>query len=126
MDEYEDEPGRPAKDKHIIGYGQVQFYAYITLKAHPTLRMDMDITDILTIVSLCRTNEEDMTKRLVWYDDKNMGSLRAFSARAINCVVGRVKVGDRWGIVDHCWGLQEAILEGMVIPDYESEDNPDD
>ena len=55
-----------------------------------------------------------------------MGSLRAFSARAIDCMVGHVKVGDRWGIVDRCWGLQEAIVEGMVIPDYESEDDPDD
>ena len=55
-----------------------------------------------------------------------MGSLRAFSARTINCVVGRMKVRDHWGIVDCCWGLQEAIVEGMVIPDYKSEDNPDD
>ena len=67
-----------------------------------------------------------MTKRLVWYDEKNMGSLRAFSARAIDCMVGCVKVGDHWGIVDCCWGLQEAIVEGMVIPDYELEDDPDD
>ena len=126
MDEYEDDPGQPAKDKHIFGYGQVQFYAYVTLRAHPSLGMTTDITDILAIVSLCGTNGEDATKRLVWYDEKNMGSFRAFSAKAIDCVVGRVKVGDRWGIVDHSWGLQEAIVEGMVDPDYESEDDPDD
>ena len=41
-------------------------------------------------------------------------------------MVGRMKVGDCWGIMDCCWGLQEVILEGMVIPYYESEDNPDD
>ena len=33
--------------------------------------------------------------------------------------------GDHWGIVDHSWGLQDAIMEGMVEPDYESEDDPD-
>ena len=33
------------------------------------------------------------------------------------------KVGNRWGIVDQCWGLQGAAMEGMVDPDYESEDN---
>jgi hypothetical protein len=95
------------------------------LKAHPTLRMDTDITDVLAIVSLCCTNEEDASKRLVWYDEKNMGSLMAFSARVIDCMVGRMKVRDRWGIVDRCWGLQEAIVEGMVIPDYELEDDLD-
>lgn len=125
MDEYEDDPGRPAKDKHIFGYGQVHFYAYVTLKAHPNLGMASDITEILAIVSLCRTNGEDATKMPVWYNEKNMGSIRAFSARAIDCVVGRVKAGDRWGIVDRCWGLQDAIVEGMVVPDYESEDDPD-
>ena len=48
-----------------------------------------------------------------------------FSARTIDCVVRQVKVGDHWGIVDQCWGLQDAIMEGMVDPDYESEDDPD-
>ena len=87
--------------------------------------MTTDIMGILAIVSLCHTNGEDATKSPVWYDEKNMGSVRAFSVRAIDCVVGRVRVGDRWGIVDRCWGLQEAIVEGMVVPEYESEDDPD-
>ena len=125
MDEYEAEPGRPAKDKRFFGYGQVKFYAHVTLRAHSSLRMATDITEVLAIVSLCRTDGEDAAKGPVWYEEKNMGSLRAFSARAIDCVVGRVKAGDRWGIVDRCWGLQNAIMDGMVDPDYESEDDPD-
>ena len=125
MDEYEDEPGRPAKDKRIFSYGQVQFYAYVTLAAHANLRMATDITEILAIVSLCRTNGEDATKKPVWYEEKYMGSIRALSVRAIDCVVGRVKVGDHWGIVDCCWGLQDAIMEGKIDPDYESEDDLD-
>jgi hypothetical protein len=51
-------------------------------------------------------------------------SIRVFNARAIDGVVGRVKVGDHWGIVDQRWGLQEAIMEGMVNPNYKSEDDP--
>jgi len=125
MDKYEDDPGRPAKDKRIFGYGQVQFYAYITLKAQPSLGMATDMTEILAIVSLCHTNWEDATKGPVWYHEKDIGSIRAFSSRTVNCVVGRVKVGDHWGIVDRCWGLQDAIMEGMANPDYESEDDPD-
>jgi hypothetical protein len=125
MDEYEDDPGRPARDKQIFGYGQVQFYAYVTLQAHPSLGIATDTTEILAIVSLCRTNGEDATQVPVWYGREDVGSIRVFNARAIDGVVGRVKVGDRWGIVDRCWGLQEAIMEGMVDPDYESEDDPD-
>ena len=55
-----------------------------------------------------------------------METIRAFSARAIDCVIGRVKVGNCWGIVDQCWGLQETIMKGMVDPDYELEDDPND
>ena len=67
--------------------------------------MVTDLTEILAITSLCHTNWEDATKGLVWYQEKNMGSIRAFSARTVDCVVGQVKVGDHWGIMDCCWGL---------------------
>jgi len=36
-------------------YGQVLFYAYITLQAHRNLRINTDVSEILVIVSLCRT-----------------------------------------------------------------------
>ena len=124
MDEYEDDLGRPARDKHTIMYGQVQFYAYITLQANLRLGLTRDMTAILAVVSLCRTNGEDATQGPVWYKEGDVESLRVFSARAIDCPVGRVKIGNRWGIVDWCWGLQEAIMEGMVDPEYESEDDP--
>ena len=59
MDEFEDDPGRPAKDRHIIGYEKVHFYAYVTLPAHPSLGIAKDRTDILAIVSLYQTDGED-------------------------------------------------------------------
>ena len=126
INEYEDDPGRPAKDKHIIKYGQVMFYAHVTLPAHPSLGITEDKTDILMIVSLCQTDGEDASQGPVWYKEGNLQSIRAFSARAIDRVIRRVKVGNQWGIVDWCWGLQEAIMEGMVDPEYESEDDPND
>ena len=126
MDKYEDDPGRPAKDKCIIGYRKVHFYAYVMLLAHPNLGIAKNKTDILAIISLCRTNREDTAQGPVWYDGESLESIRAFSARAIDRVIGQVKVGNQWGIVDQCWGLQGAAMEGMVDPDYESEDNPDE
>ena len=56
MDEFEDDPGRPSKDKSTYVYGQVLFYAYVTLKAHRTLGINADVSEILAIVSLCRTS----------------------------------------------------------------------
>ena len=89
--------------------------------------MTGDMMEILAILSLRQTkNGEDATQGPVWYKESNLGSIRAFSARTIDCVIRRMKVGNRWGIVDWCWGLQEAIIEGMVDPDYKSEDDPND
>ena len=124
VDEYEDDPGRPAKDKRIIGYGNVHLYAYATLPAHPSLGISKDRTDILAIVSLCRTNGEDTARGPVWYGKGSLESIRAFRSRAIDGVIARVKVGNRWGIVDRCWGLKGPVMERMADPDYESEDDP--
>ena len=45
----------------------------------------------------------------------------------IDCVVGRVKVGDRWGIIDRSLGSERerAVMHGMWEPEYESEDAND-
>jgi hypothetical protein len=59
----------------------------------------------------------------VWYQD--MGTVRAFDIATIDCVVGRVKVGNRWGIVDRSFGLEHAVIHGMWGPEYESEDKND-
>ena len=72
---------------------------------------------------LCKTNGEDASLRPVWYRD--METVRAFDIATIDCVVGRVKVGNRWGIIDRSLGSQCVMMHGMWEPDYESEDNND-
>ena len=47
-----------------------------------------------------------------------------FSARAIDCVIGRVRLEIAGAEVDRCWGLQESAMEGMVDSECESEDGP--
>ena len=110
-------------DPHTFGYGQVQFHAHVTLGAHPSLGMTRDKTEIVAVGSLCQTNGEDATRGPVWFGERDVESIRAFRAY---CVIGQVKVGNRLGIVDRYWGLQEAIMEGMVDPEYEPEDGPND
>ena len=122
MDEYENDPGRPARDKRTVCYSQVQSYVYVTLPAEPSLKTTSDSTAILALVKLCKTEEgEDASLELVWYRD--METVRAFDIATIDCVVGRIKVGDRWGIIDRSYGSQRAVMHGLWEPEYESEDD---
>lgn len=123
IDEYEDEPGRPARDKQVVCYGQVQYYIHITLPAKPRLGLDRDATAILALVRLCKTNGKDASLGPVWYQE--MEHVRAFDVATIDCVIGRVKVGKRWGIIDRSYGSQRVAMQGMWEPEYESEDPND-
>jgi len=98
IDKYEDNPGRPARDKQVVCYGQVHSYIYIMLPAEPRLNTNCDATAILVLVTLCKTNGQDASLTPVWYTE--MEIVRAFDVANIDCVVGRIKVGDRWGIID--------------------------
>ena len=123
IDEYEDDPGRPARDKRTVCYGQVQSYIYITLPAEPCLKTNSDLSAILALVTLCKTNGKDASLEKVWY--REMEIVRAFNIVTIDCVVGRIKVGDCWGIIDRSFGSERAVIHGMSEPEYESEDAND-
>jgi len=56
IDEYEDNPGRPAWDKQTVCYGQVLLYRYVTLPAEPRLNTNHNSTVVLALVTLCKTN----------------------------------------------------------------------
>ena len=121
IDEHEDDPGRPARDKRVVCYGQVQSYIYVTLPAKPCLNTTYDSTAIIALVTLCKTNGQDASLMPVWYTD--MEIVRAFDVATIDCVVRRIKVGNRWGIIDRSFGSQRAVIHGMWEPEYESEDD---
>jgi len=101
-------------------YGQVQSYVLVTLPAMPYLKTICDSTAILALVMLCKTNGKDVTLVLVWYQD--MGTVQAFDIAMINCVIGQVKDGSHWGIIDQSFGLEHTVIHGMWEPEYESED----
>jgi len=107
----------------VVCYGRVHSYIRVTLPAEPRLKTDCKSTAILTLVTLCKTNGEDASRVLVWYH--KMELVRAFDVVTIDCVVGRVKVGDRWGIIDPSLGSERAVMHGMWEPEYKSEDEHD-
>ena len=121
IDEYEDNPGRAARDKRIVSYSQVQCYVHVTLPAEPRLNTKKDSTAILALVTLCKTNGKDASSEPVWYE--KMETVRAFSVTTIDCVIGQIKVGNRWGIIDRSYGSQRAMMHELWEPEYESEDD---
>ena len=121
VDEYEDDPGRPAWDKQTVCYGQVQSYIYVTLLAEPCLKTSSDSTGNLVLVKRCKMNGKDANLEPVWYQD--MGTIQAFNIATISCVIGQIKVSNCWGIVDQSFGSHHVVMDGLWEPDYESEDD---
>ena len=58
----------------------------VHLCAMPWLKINRDSTAILALVRLCKTDGQDVSVTLVWYQD--MGTVRAFDIATIDCVVG--------------------------------------
>ena len=54
-----------------------------------------------------------------------MELVRAFDIATIDCVIGRVKVDNWWGIIDQSFGSEHAVMHSMWEPEYESEDEND-
>ena len=68
-------------------------------------------------------NGKDASIKLIWYKDGDMGVVCVFSMATINCVIGHMKMGKWWGIVNHSFGPQQIIICDIQEPEWESEDN---
>jgi len=89
----------------------------------PWLKINRNSTAILALVRLCKTDGQDASLTPVWYQD--LGTVWAFDIATIDCIIGQLKVGNCWGIVDQSFGLEHAVIHGMWEPDNESEDEND-
>ena len=123
IDQFENDAGRQARDKRIVGYGQVQAYIHVTLPAHPNIKIKEDVPAIMALVRLCNTNGEDASVKPIRYKNGDVEAVRAFSVATIDCVIGRVKMGNWWGIVDRSSGPLRITICDIQEPEYESEDN---
>jgi len=78
---------------------------------------------VLALVTLCKMNRMDASLAPVWYQE--MEVVCAFDIETIDCVVGQIKIGDHWGIIDRSFGSERTVMHGMWEPKYESEDKND-
>ena len=95
----------------------------MTLPAHPTIKIKEDVPETLALVRMCNTNGEDASIKPIRYKNGDMEAVRAFSVATVDCVIGRVKMGKRWGIIDCGIGPQQINIYDIHEPEYESEDN---
>jgi len=72
---------------------------------------------------MCNTKGEYASKTPTQYKDSDMGSDHAFSVATIDCVIGRVKMGKWWGIVDRSMGPLRINIYDIQEPEYELEDD---
>ncbi|CAG7851119.1 SubName: Full=Uncharacterized protein {ECO:0000313/EMBL:CCA74327.1} [Serendipita indica DSM 11827] len=76
--------------------------------------------ELLAYVSACNT-QGDATQESVWYSE-----LRApefVHINTIQCVVGRIKVGKRWGIIDTSLNCARTTFVGPEDIDLEANDS---
>ena len=123
IDEFENDAGRRARDKRFVGYGQIQAFIHTTLPANPSIKVKEDVPAILALVRMCKTDGEDASIKPIKYKDGDMEAVRAFSVATIDCAVGRVRMGNWWGIIDRSFGPLRITIYDIQEPEYESEDN---
>jgi len=72
---------------------------------------------LLGLVRLCKDAVGDASNRPVWYE--KMGNVIGVNISTIQCAAGRIKVGQRWDILD----LNYGYVSTMFIDDEEDGDN---
>ena len=117
IDEFENDAGRRARDKQLVGYGQIQAFIHTTLPANPSIKV---VPAIVALVRMCKTDGEDASIKPIKYKYGDMEAGRAFSVATIDCAVGRVKIGNWWGIVDRSFGPLRITIYDIQEPEYES------
>jgi hypothetical protein len=89
--DFEDLPDIPAR---ATFYGQLEEIFVFTLAANDTINLDSPITFALAAIAPCKllgTSPESY---------RNLGTTEIVDLRCVQSVIGRVKVGNVWHIID--------------------------
>ncbi|PVF91126.1 hypothetical protein CPB86DRAFT_720040 [Serendipita vermifera] len=104
VDRYAHMREREPEFERQVFYGQLLYVVHVT---YPRLR-GPPTSVLLGIVQWCKDTEGDATHERVWYSE--MGLHQAINIATVQCVVGRVKVGRRWGILDLSFGCARTTF----------------
>lgn len=107
------------RDVSTCFYAQVHYVVKAILPADDILGIHEDYEALLAFVSICDTSG-DATRSRVWYT--RLKKPQFVNVGTIQCVVGRIKVGNRWGIIDT---RLEASWTSFVDADDAAEEQDD-
>jgi hypothetical protein len=89
-------------------YGQLEHIVVVHLSPSPALKLVSQTVVFLAVVRNCpvsHTNSLDIH----FYQD--LGRLDVVDITCLQCLVGRVRDGTRWAIIDRSGGLARAMAE---------------
>lgn len=90
------------QDVPTCTYAQLHYIIHVVLPAHEDFGIKRPFETLLAFVSPCRAGG-DATRSLVTYEQFKRSTY--VHVGTIQCIVGRVRVGRGWGIIDtsvHC------------------------
>lgn len=90
-----DDPALPDEPELEVFYRQLLYITRVTLPANRKIGLHQECDVLLGMVQLCKDAIGDASIRPVWY--KDMGNKIAVNISTIQCGVGRIKVGEKWG-----------------------------
>ena len=93
-------------------YGQLQHLFVINFSAATRLELNLDndsMTVILAAIRTCDLEDDATTAGLDFHYYSRTGALHFVDATSIQCLVGRVKDGSKWAIIDRSGSLAWAV-----------------
>jgi hypothetical protein len=91
-------PKRPVILEPHIFFGQLQHIFVIGLKASPALGLTEETTLILAAIRACADAKLNVENNVYYYSRE--GQLDIVDIECVQCLVGRVKDGNSWAIID--------------------------
>ena len=88
----------PAPDVWQFFYGRLESIWDLVLPASHTLHLTQPTQFLLALVMPCSTRGKDVTKEVTTYH--SMMTSIIINLRVVECVVGHMKHGNDWGIID--------------------------
>ena len=91
-----------------VYYGQLHSILDVILPASQTLGLTQPTRHLLALVEPCSTGGKDATRGLAIYEA--MTAPIIIDLRTVECVVGRVKRGNEWGIIDRSGDFARTVF----------------
>jgi hypothetical protein len=97
---------------HQIFYGKLECILDIVLPRAPRINIMTPKHHLLALVTPCSTGGQDATKVVTMYSVTTAPIV--VDLRTVECVVGRVKRGNEWGIVDRSGDYARTVFVDAV------------